>query len=67
MADHRLLFQGTPGNLDRAEWSCACGAWQQSGTPKVGPWGRTTNKARIAQVEMAHGKHVRAALRGENI
>jgi hypothetical protein len=30
--------------------------------PDVGPFARTTAKARVAQVEMAHGKHVRAAM-----
>lgn len=63
MSDHRLLFAGHPGDLTRSRWSCACGEWAMSGTPAVGPWGRTSPKARIAQVEMAHGKHVKGANR----
>lgn len=61
MKGHRLLPAGA---FLSGHWKCECGAWTGE-TPKVGPWGRTTMKARIAQVTMAHGKHVRAARRQE--
>lgn len=57
---HRLNNSGTAGNLARWHWWCECGKWEAK-TPAVGPFGNTSAKARIAQVEMAHGKHVRAA------
>lgn len=57
---HRIVIDGPPGNLRAQTWRCSCGKWE-SKVPDVGPWGRATNKARIAQVKMAHGKHVSAA------
>ena len=60
---HKLIPAGAPGNLSAWTWRCECGGWGPVPTPATGPWGRATAKARIAQVEMAHGKHVKGALR----
>lgn len=57
---HRLQTTGPPGNLSAWTWRCECGAWSAE-TPARGPFGSTTSKARIAQVQMAHGKHVKFA------
>lgn len=61
MTGHKLLSEGPPGNLSVWKWWCECGHWS-SETPQFGPYGRTTAKARIAQVKMAHGKHVKGAM-----
>ena len=58
---HKLLMDGPPGYLAQWTCKCSCGTWE-SKVPDVGPYGRTTAKARIAQVQMAHGKHVRGAV-----
>ena len=55
---HRLKLDGPPGSLSQWVARCACGQWQAP-MPAVGPYGHTTAKARIAQVTMAHGKHVK--------
>ncbi len=52
----KFVMEGSPGSLSSTVWRCACGGWQ-SKTPAVGPYGRTSAKARIAQVKMAWGKH----------
>lgn len=57
---HKLLMDGPPGDLSRWSCKCSCGAWEGK-VPDIGPYGRATAKARIAQVKMAHGKHVKAA------
>ncbi len=57
---HRVRIEGSQLNLDTQVWKCECGQWE-SKVPAVGPYGATTAKARLAQVEMAHGKHARAA------
>ena len=57
---HKLIMDGGLGALSTIKWRCECGKWE-SATPNVGPYGRTTAKARIAQVEMAHGKHAKYA------
>jgi len=59
---HKLNMDGTPGNLAGTKWRCECGAWESS-TPAFGPFGRTSAGSRIAQVKMAHGKHVKGALK----
>lgn len=58
---HKLLSAGPPGSLSAWTWTCECTGWGPVTTPVVGPWGRSTAKARIAQVTMAHAKHVKAA------
>jgi hypothetical protein len=58
---HRLNFHGPAGNFAASRWWCECGKWE-SGAPARGPYGNTSARARIAQVEMAHGKHSRAAI-----
>ncbi len=57
---HKLLMEGPPGYLSRWTCRCSCGKWEGK-VPDAGPFGRTTAKARIAQVEMAHGKHAKYA------
>lgn len=64
MAVHKLKMDGPPGQLSAYRCWCSCGQWE-SKMPDVGPWGRTTAKARIAQLRMAHGKHERFALQRE--
>ena len=59
-AQHKLLMEGPPGYLSRWTCRCSCGQWEGK-VPDVGPFGRTSAKARIAQVEMAHGKHAKHA------
>jgi hypothetical protein len=59
---HKLISDGPPGSLKSWTWRCECGGWGPVPTPDKGPFGSTTSKARIAQVEMAHGKHVKYAL-----
>jgi hypothetical protein len=54
---HRLELVGMPGSKS---WKCSCGGWARD-VPAIGPYGRTSYKARIAQLNMAHGKHARAA------
>ncbi len=54
---HRLV---PAGPVASGRWRCECGAWTAV-TPARGPFGRTTMRARIAQLNMAHGKHARAA------
>lgn len=55
---HKLIMDGMPGNLSATKWRCECGKWA-SDTPAVGAYGHKTAKARIAQVQMAHGKHIK--------
>jgi len=57
---HKILMSGPPGNLSAWVAKCSCGQWEAK-MPAAGPYGRTTAKARIAQVTMAHGKHARFA------
>lgn len=57
---HKLELTGPPGSLSAWVCKCSCGNWQAP-MPAVGPYGRTTAKARIAQVKMAHGKHAKFA------
>jgi hypothetical protein len=59
---HKLIHEGPAWPLSSSSWRCECGEWGPVPTPAVGPYGNTTAKARIAQVEMAHGKHVRYAI-----
>ena len=59
-AAHKLLLNGPPGNLAAWVAKCSCGKWEAK-MPAVGPYGKTTAKARIAQVTMAHGKHAKFA------
>lgn len=54
---HKLLQDGAPGSH---RWRCACGQWSAE-TPAKGPYGRTTMRARMAQLNMAYAKHVRFA------
>lgn len=54
---HRLV---PAGPVSSGRWGCECGAWTGV-TPARGPFGRTTMRARIVQLNMAHGKHARAA------
>lgn len=54
---HKLLQDGAPGSH---RWRCACGQWSAE-TPAKGPYGRTTMRARIAQLNMAYAKHLRFA------
>lgn len=51
------------GPLGSGKWRCECGKWQGT-VPKVGAWGRTSMRARMAQVLMAHGMHVRHVPKG---
>lgn len=60
MTAHKLLMSGPPGSLSAWQCRCACGKWETK-VPDVGPWGNSTAKARIAQVQMAYGKHEKAA------
>ncbi|MFZ3082411.1 MAG: hypothetical protein WA157_06935 [Rhodoferax ferrireducens] len=57
---HKLMMTGPTGQLNSVIWRCECGQWE-SKTPAKGPYGRTSAKARIAQVKMAHGMHVKWA------
>lgn len=52
------------GPLGTKLWKCSCGKWE-SEVPAKGPYGRTTMKARMAQLIMAHGKHKRAQQKKE--
>lgn len=57
---HKIVIEGSQLSLDSQLWKCECGQWE-SKVPAVGSYGATSAKARIAQIEMAHGKHARAA------
>ena len=59
-AQHKLLMNGPPGNLSAWVCKCSCGKWSAP-MPAVGPYGRATARARIAQATMAHGKHAKHA------
>ncbi len=52
---HKLLLDGPLGSH---RWRCECGKWQKA-TPALGPFGRTSMRARMAQLTMAHDKHVK--------
>lgn len=58
---HKLIIDGAPLDLNAQTWKCECGRWE-SKVPAVGPYGATTSKARIAQVEMAYGKHLKGVM-----
>ena len=60
--DHKLVISGNQLVLDGQVWKCSCGQWE-SPVPVVGSYGHTTAKARITQVNMAFGKHVKFAER----
>ena len=51
-----LIPRERNGSNEVSRWGCSECYWFIH-TPKVGPFGRTSKKARIAQVRMAFGKH----------
>lgn len=56
---HKLIIDGEHGPMSSWVWRCECGLWVGL-TPVFGAYGSSTAKAKIAKVEMAHGKHVKA-------
>ena len=44
--------------LNGQVWECSCGQWFFE-TPIIGPYGKTSNKARIAAVRNAHHFHTK--------
>lgn len=64
-AQHKIVITGDQLSLDRQVWKCSCGQWE-SAVPPVGSFGHRSSKARITQVKMAFGMHVKFALAKEN-
>lgn len=60
-ADHRAICEP-----DGVSWRCLCGKWAMK-LPAVGPFGRTSLSARVAQVKAAHGKHARMTVQRGNL
>lgn len=56
--DHKIVITGNQLSLDGQVWKCSCGKWEME-VPSVGSFGHTTSKARITQINMAFGKHVK--------
>ena len=52
----RGLIVRERSGVEVSRWGCSQCYWFAF-TPKVGPFGRTSKAARIAQVRMAFGKH----------
>lgn len=59
--DHKIVITGNQLSLDGQVWKCSCGMWEMA-VPTVGSFGHTTSKARITQINMAFGKHVKYAV-----
>jgi hypothetical protein len=57
---HTIEIVGDQLSLDRQTWKCSCGKWEMA-VPAVGAFGHRSAKARIAQVDMGFGKHVKFA------
>lgn len=55
---HSIEIVGDQLSLNRQIWKCSCGMWEMA-VPAVGAYGHRTAKARIAQVDMGFGKHVK--------
>lgn len=51
-----LIVRDRNGNNEASRWGCSTCYWFMH-TPTVGPFGRKSKAARIAQVRMAFGKH----------
>ncbi len=60
--DHKIVITGNQLALDGQVWKCSCGKWEKA-VPSIGSYGHTTSKARVTQINMAFGKHVRAAIK----
>ena len=58
--EHKIVITGNQLSLDGQVWKCSCGKWELP-VPAFGSFGHATSKARITQVNMAFGKHVKFA------
>jgi hypothetical protein len=59
--DHKIVITGNQLSLGSQVWKRSCGKWEMA-VPTVGSFGHTTSKARITQINMAFGMHVKFAV-----